>query len=143
MYQGGTKSLRDYIQVGWSRLQAQTTLQRVRHGIAKRLGAYRKLHKLRLGQPGRMVCVREGAQRPHAGWPVTKQHGRLLRSKCGLNSTQRTSRQRSLRNWHSQKSSQPWAVVNPSIPSARYHLLQNGYSFDALQAYCFGINIKL
>ena len=24
-----------------------------------------------------------------------------------------------------------------------YHLLQNNYSFDALQAYCFGINIKL
>ena len=25
----------------------------------------------------------------------------------------------------------------------RYHLGQNNYSFDALQAYCFGINIKL
>ena len=24
-----------------------------------------------------------------------------------------------------------------------YHLGQNNYSFDALQAYCFGINIKL
>ena len=24
-----------------------------------------------------------------------------------------------------------------------YHLGQNDYSFDALQAYCFGINIKL
>ena len=24
-----------------------------------------------------------------------------------------------------------------------YHLLQNNYSFDALQAYCFGINLKL
>ena len=24
-----------------------------------------------------------------------------------------------------------------------YHLPQNHYSFDALQAYCFGINIKL
>ena len=24
-----------------------------------------------------------------------------------------------------------------------YHLAQNNYSFDALQAYCFGINIKL
>ena len=24
-----------------------------------------------------------------------------------------------------------------------YHLLQNKYSFDALQAYCFGINLKL
>ena len=24
-----------------------------------------------------------------------------------------------------------------------YHLLQNDYSFDALQTYCFGINIKL
>ena len=24
-----------------------------------------------------------------------------------------------------------------------YHLLQNDYSFDALQAYCFGINLKL
>ena len=24
-----------------------------------------------------------------------------------------------------------------------YHLAQNDYSFDALQAYCFGINIKL
>ena len=45
-----------------------------------------------------MVCGSEGAQRPHAGWPVTQQHGRLLRSKCGLNSTRKTSRQRSLRN---------------------------------------------
>ena len=25
----------------------------------------------------------------------------------------------------------------------RYHLGQNNYSFDALQAYCFGINLKL
>ena len=25
----------------------------------------------------------------------------------------------------------------------RYHLCKNNYSFDALQAYCFGINIKL
>ena len=25
----------------------------------------------------------------------------------------------------------------------KYHLLQNNYSFDALQAYCFGINLKL
>ena len=24
-----------------------------------------------------------------------------------------------------------------------YHLGQNNYSFDALQAYCFGINLKL
>ena len=24
-----------------------------------------------------------------------------------------------------------------------YHLAENNYSFDALQAYCFGINIKL
>ena len=24
-----------------------------------------------------------------------------------------------------------------------YHLLQNNYSFDALQAYCFGIHLKL
>ena len=24
-----------------------------------------------------------------------------------------------------------------------YHLAENDYSFDALQAYCFGINIKL
>ena len=24
-----------------------------------------------------------------------------------------------------------------------YHLGENNYSFDALQAYCFGINIKL
>ena len=24
-----------------------------------------------------------------------------------------------------------------------YHLTENDYSFDALQAYCFGINIKL
>ena len=24
-----------------------------------------------------------------------------------------------------------------------YHLGQNDYSFDALQTYCFGINIKL
>ena len=24
-----------------------------------------------------------------------------------------------------------------------YHLLQNNYSFDAFQAYCFGINLKL
>ena len=27
--------------------------------------------------------------------------------------------------------------------SLTYHLGQNNYSFDALQAYCFGINIKL
>ena len=27
--------------------------------------------------------------------------------------------------------------------SARYHLGGNDYSFDALQAYCFGIIIKL
>ena len=24
-----------------------------------------------------------------------------------------------------------------------YHLLQNNYSFDALQPFCFGINLKL
>ena len=24
-----------------------------------------------------------------------------------------------------------------------YHLAENNYSFDALQAYCFGINVKL
>ena len=28
-------------------------------------------------------------------------------------------------------------------PHQGYHLGQNNYSFDALQAYCFGINIKL
>ena len=27
--------------------------------------------------------------------------------------------------------------------SQNYHLGQNDYSFDALQTYCFGINIKL
>ena len=43
------------------------TLQMVRRRIAKRQGAYRKLHKLRPGQPGAMVCGREGAPRPHAG----------------------------------------------------------------------------
>ena len=28
-------------------------------------------------------------------------------------------------------------------PQEYYHLRENNYSFDALQAYCFGINIKL
>ena len=32
---------------------------------------------------------------------------------------------------------------NANTTTARYHLLQNNYSFDALQAYCFGINLKL
>ena len=32
-------------------------------------------------------------------------------------------------------------LATPWIQS--YHLGQNNYSFDALQAYCFGINIKL
>ena len=81
--------------------------------------------------PGRLDRGCEGAQRPHAGWPVIQQHGRLLRSKCGLSSTQRTSRQRSLRNWHSQKSSPPWAVVNPSIPSARLTLLTVADALDS------------
>ena len=102
MYQGGTAS-RITFKLGCLACKHRRTLQMVRHRIAKRQGAYRKLHKLR--QPGRMVCGREGAQRPHVGWPGTQQHEKLLRSKYGLNSTPRTSRQRSLRNWHLQKSS--------------------------------------
>ena len=29
------------------------------------------------------------------------------------------------------------------LVTTMYHCGQNNYSFDALQAYCFGINIKL
>ena len=38
--------------------------------------------------------------------------------------------------------SQRGAEALSHLPSA-YHLTENNYSFDALQAYCFGINIKL
>ena len=34
-----------------------------------------------------------------------------------------------------------WAVLGSEWE--QYHLHQNDYSFDALQTYCFGINIKL
>ena len=35
------------------------------------------------------------------------------------------------------------AVLRNLFVNEVYHLGQNNYSFDALQAYCFGINIKL
>ena len=34
-------------------------------------------------------------------------------------------------------------VATPGHEVVTYHLCKNNYSFDALQAYCFGINIKL
>ena len=34
-------------------------------------------------------------------------------------------------------------LVGQDVAWEVYHLGQNDYSFDALQAYCFGINIKL
>ena len=33
--------------------------------------------------------------------------------------------------------------MNMGVHAIHYHLPQNHYSFDALQAYCFGINLKL
>ena len=58
----------DYISVGWFRLQAQRTLQVVRHRIAKRRGAYRKLHNLRPSLPGRLCATtaRRVARDPEA-----------------------------------------------------------------------------
>ena len=116
---------------GRSGLTLDWHFQVVRHRAARRQGAYRKLHKPRPGQPGEVVCGRVDVQRQHAWWPGTRQHGKQLRSKCGPNSTGRTSRRPSLRNWHSQKSSQLWAAANPSTPSPEVTLLTFAGALDS------------
>ena len=46
-------------------------------------------------------------------------------------------------NLVSHSSSWPPAAYQEEEAGYDYHLAENDYSFDALQAYCFGINIKL
>ena len=59
----------------------------------------------------------------------------------------RTHGERSMHNEsvHSRKSkcSASFSVSVVLAVASTYHCGENNYSFDALQAYCFGINIKL
>ena len=45
-----------------------------------------------------------------------------------------------MRTWNQRQS---WSEAHVRMSTDNYHLLQNNYSFDALQACCVGINFKL